>query len=399
MGTEIYYHPREMTLACLYLRKHGPTYLRALAIDAIWTLLQDFISENYWYLLDETWAKPFDGTYAERISDLTKQQLVLALAISPIFEPIGQLTLYPLATVVVEAEFRCEAFSIVRPSGLVEGDVPIDLRQWIAPDEFPPLVDWKGRREGAISSWLVVRSPVVDAADKVKAAILGAVALTPLPRHTYQFSGRRVFGGRCTISSAGGATTSFTDSHTPPMMHDIVLGPRDHEWLAMLGIALKSTERAARRQLRALEYFYRAWPLVKSERFPIHCMAIDAVFGDANGATQAVLDGIRAALGAHLPDARLRKLMGLRAAVIHGGAPDVYDSTKYSDYYAEYGVDPIYDLELITAACLRAKVFGGTLTTHADPNAEALRLGQQGGRLPKRFLGPNILDAADDGIA
>lgn len=394
MGTEIYYHARELTLACLYLRKHGPPYLRALPMERIWSLLQDFIVDNYWHLFDETWAKPFDGTYADRVSASTKDILARQLAASSIFRPVAELTLYPLIPVKVAAPFRSELFSVVSPSTLVRGEIPTELEHWVEPDAFPPLTDWKGRRDVGVSSWLAVRSPVEDAADKVRAAILGAIALTPLPMYTYLFSGRRIFGGRCTISRDGGARTSFSAGHTPPMMHDIVVTEADHAWLSMLAEKLGSNTKTARRELRCLEYFYRAWPLGKSERFPILCMALDAVFGDANGATQAVIDGIQVALGSHLPDARLRRLMSLRAAVIHGGAPDVYDSSKYAEYYSEYGVDPIYDLELITAACLRARVFNGALVPHPDPNGEIVHEHQKTGRLPKQYLRPSILDVA-----
>ena len=119
----------------------------------------------------------------------------------------------------------------------------------------------------------------------MKAAILGALALTPLPGYRYMFSGRQLFGGRCTILD--GDTTSYGEAHTPPLMHDILVTEQDHPWLSFLASKLTANERAMRRQLRALEYFYRAWELGPSERFPVLCMALDAIFGDANHAAQA----------------------------------------------------------------------------------------------------------------
>jgi hypothetical protein len=395
-GTTLYYHPIELTLACLHLRKNGPTYLRSLAIDRISDLLRKFIVENYWHLFDETWAKPFDGTYAEHVSRSTKETLARELATSSIFTPSFELTLYPLATISVKSEFRSELFSLFSPQQLVRSEI-LDSFEWAAKtDSFPPLEHWNGRREEGVVSWLAIRSPVLEASDKIRSAILGAIALTTRPNYTYLYSGRRVNGGRCTIGEDLSATVSFGEAHTPPIMHNIDLTDADHEWLTILSDKLMASTKEARRELRALEYYYRAWALNKPERFPVHCMAIDAVFGDANGATQAVIEGIQTALGSHLAGSRLRGLMKLRAAVIHGGAPDVYESSKYAAYYSEHGVDPIYDLEILTAACLRAKVFNNSLRHHADPNADLIRKRQEAGRLPGRVERVSILDMAEE---
>jgi hypothetical protein len=201
-----------------------------------------------------------------------------------------------------------------------------------------------------------------------------------------------MFGGLCTITDAGGTTTSFGEPHTPAMMQDIVLGEQDTSWLNILAVKLMSNERLVRRQMRALEYFYRAWPLEPSERFPVLCMTLDAIFGDTNHATQAVVDGVRSVIGAHVEDSRLRHLMDLRASVIHGGAPDVYDSRKYGKYYDEYGEDPIHDMELVVGSCLRQKIFGDSLKEHADPNAATIAKAQASGRLPTKLFRKTILD-------
>lgn len=67
---------------------------------------------------------------------------------------------------------------------------------------------------------------------------------------------------------------------------------------------------------------------------------------------------------------RLKLLLSLRASVIHGGAPNVYESGSYQRYYENYYTDATRDLELIVARCLRVEVFEGSLLerqhTHAD---------------------------------
>jgi hypothetical protein len=65
--------------------------------------------------------------------------------------------------------------------------------------------------------------------------------------------------------------------------------------------------------------------------------------------------------------------LSLRASVIHGGAPDVYDSDSYHRYYENYGDDPIRDLELIAARSLRSVIFAGALVEHPDPYADLIR--------------------------
>lgn len=199
-----------------------------------------------------------------------------------------------------------------------------------------------------------------------------------------------MFGGTCTIFD--GVSTTFGDAHTPPLGKDIIIGAADHAWLTILGQKFQANEKRARRELRALEYFHRAWPTDQSERFPILCMALDAVFGDANQATRAVIEGVRTTLGEHVSEPRLRLLMELRGAVIHGGAPDVYDSRKYGRYYDEFGHDPIVDLELVVAACLRKRVFGAALVEHADPDEHMIAEMQAKGRLPRQLTGETILD-------
>ncbi|MCY4006821.1 MAG: hypothetical protein OXE84_08385 [Rhodobacteraceae bacterium] len=96
--------------------------------------------------------------------------------------------------------------------------------------------------------------------------------------------------------------------------------------MTILSDKLRTDERNVVREMKALEYYFRAWPLSPEERFPVLCMALDAIFGDSNNATQAVVDGVNETLSGMASEQQLRAILGLRASVIHGGAPDVYDS-------------------------------------------------------------------------
>lgn len=175
-------------------------------------------------------------------------------------------------------------------------------------------------------------------------------------------------------------------------MYDIHITDRDVSWMEQLSIKLQSTDKNMIRELKALEYFYRAWSLSPEERFPVLCMTLDAIFGDVNNATQAVVDGVCETLESRATEKQLRAILGLRAAVIHGGAPDVYDSTRYPKYYKKYECDPIRDLELVVCHCLREKVFQGELNEHPDPNAAGIEKAQAAGLLPPKRHSVSILN-------
>jgi hypothetical protein len=128
---------------------------------------------------------------------------------------------------------------------------------------------------------------------------------------------------------------------------------------------LSESDAKTRKQLRALEYYYRAWPLDAIERFPWLIMALDAVFGDASQATQAVVEALGSLPGNEFGYDRLKLLLKLRGSVIHGGAPDVHESQNYQRNYEEYDNDPIFDLELITAR-------DGKLLEHPHPRAHLI---------------------------
>ncbi|MDB5583340.1 MAG: hypothetical protein JWR80_8516 [Bradyrhizobium sp.] len=354
-------------------------------------MLQNFVKENYWLIMNGILFEQFDGSYAERVPAEAKKKFAKALASSEIFRPHDDLTLFPIIPVRVESDFDSGPFFLIRPTSLTENRLPVGIDlNLLEPSSFPPLSNFGGPKESP-GAWLGIRSPVFQASNKMKAAILGAMALTPSPNNRHMFSMRRVFGGRCTITS-GGASTGSGEAHTPPMMHDIIIGERDAEWLGILAVKLTANERPVRRQLKALEYYYRAWSLDPSERFPILCMALDAIFGHANHATQAVVDGVREVLGSHVREARVRLLMDLRASVIHGGAPDVYDSRKYGRYYDDYEADPIHDLELVVAKCLQIQIFGDAFKEHPDPNAAIIAQAQASGGLPRKLSRNTILE-------
>lgn len=385
----IFCHPVERDMAALHVRQVGPAYLRSLPLDTICSKLWGFMKENYWLIANTTFLqrnndKPLNSWIPEK----EKSELAEALAKSSIFNPVNELTVFPLVPVVVENNFKSDLFFFSSPKdddAFFLGDEKKQLK--CNPGKFPPLDDGQ-RKTSKPTSWLGVYSPDYQASLKTRTIILGALALTCNAQNRYMFSLRQVFGGSCTLTPKRGITLSFEKIHTPPCANNISITDADTDWMKLLSDKLPSTDKEVVRELKALEYYYRSWPLLPHERFPNLCMALDAVFGNVSHATKAVVEGVMNTLDEEIQEqqrTQIEHLVKLRASVIHGGAPDVYESSKYQKYYKRYRCDPIRDLELIVTECLRKKVFQGKLGDHQDPDESTIQEFQARGRLP-----PNI---------
>ncbi len=385
---DIFFSAKHLTIASMYARQCGPLHLRSAPLNYVRGELRDFIKENYGFLVPHLPLRVLTGSFADHIPQATRSKLADMLASSRIFQPVDELTLFPLVTIRVQEDFVSDRFFLVEPQRLRDLVPPKHFPNDFLVDQFPPVPGWEGKRE-TVSAWLGVNAPSLLSAQKAANAILGGIALTSLPQYRYRFSGRKIFGGRCSLNS--GYTISWGPALTPPLYDDIVISATDREWLRQLSELIDDATRRSQLKLRALEYFYRAWPLTESERFPILCMCLDGLYGDQSQATQAVIRGIRTSLGIEIPYERLNLLMKLRASVIHGGAPDVYDSSKYARYYRLYDDDPIFDLEVLVATCLRSTAFDGKLIEHPDPNEAVIADLRKKGRLPTSLRRKHIL--------
>ena len=284
----------------------------------------------------------------------------------------------------MEANFEADNFFLINASDLSLAHLPSGFgANFLDAEKFPPITHWDGKKS-TTTSWLGIRSPLPLISKKIASAILGAVALTPLPRQRYLFSERTMYGGQCTFNGTNHRFSINYSPHTPAMMHDIVLTKDDHIWLKRLAALVKSNDKQSRSRLRALEYYYRAWFLDPRERFPVLCMSLDSLVAVSHRHTTEAVKFIQNAINLKIDDDRLRLLMRVRGAVVHGASPDVYDSENYAKYYEDYETDPIYDLELIVAKCLRDEIFSGTLRYHNDPDAKIIEKIKAKGHFPKR---------------
>ena len=390
LGVTIFFSQRSMVKAALFVKRHGPSYIDPLPIDDIRTMLQDFLKEHFSYVARETLFHTFSEHYGKVVSNKTKEQLALALANSAIFSPTNTLTVFPLVTINVEQDFSSSHYFLRSPEGFIN-EISPEYRSQLTPNAFPPILN-AGMRTEAPAAWLGVRSPILQNSMKMKTAIMGAIALSLPLSARYMFSGRKVFGGHCTFSA--GASIVFGDSHTPPVHRNIIIRRCDKSWLDILSTKIQSSDRNDRRHIRALEYFCRAWIHGRTERFPFLCMALDALYSEAGRAILSVIEGISDTLGPKIEAKRLRTLMDLRASVIHGGAPNVSDSSKYRKYYELYLTDPIDDLDDVFAEAARRRVFGSAFEMQTEDSASAIAKLQESGRLPRQVGRHGILNDA-----
>ncbi|MGO7586646.1 hypothetical protein ACC689_20730 [Rhizobium ruizarguesonis] len=376
--------------AAVILRRDGPSFYRHLSLSAVKSDLRDFVLEHFKLVGGSMVLRQVEGSLLENAPEEGVEALAKVLAQSSLFAPKLIPAIFPIIPVKIEDDFEGKVFCAVSPQGLSKGTV-LPERYWpiLVPDQFPPFADDKLKRKNP-NSWLVVRVPHAGTGIKLRSAILGAVALCVRGPYRYQFTGREMFGGKCELTDTG-YSLNFGDPATPALGEDVILKKADHAWLRQLDEKLGSNVDGDVRQIKALQYYYRAWFLDDAERFPITCMALDSLLGDQGAATESVIKGVRDLLGEQVEWDRLSLLMKLRGSVIHGGAPDVFESSKYARYYSRYGDDPISDMDTVVTECLRRKIFGTAFVEQTDPYAKIIEEHRNLGNIPASSTRKGIL--------
>ena len=369
LGIEINYEESTFIEAVLFVRRHGAPYLASLSFSDVRSLITSFISDTFFLISSEVWGSQHTGSFRDALSDTAIESWGAALKQSFLFVEPRELTLFPLSVVECGREFVFKNFFLVPPDGLTPEVLCSTAKlDELAQNSFPPFARSEIPAK-PVTSWLGVWAPNVETATRLRATILGAIALLPHSMERYSFSHRTLVAGRCTLIGSR-YSVSIGDPHTPALAENVILGEGDEAWLRALSEMLTNPAKEHRRKMRALEYQYRAWTPGPARRFPSLIGAIDAVFGDGGKATQAVVNAVRPIMGEAYDATRVRVLLSLRASVIHGGAPNVYESTSYRRYYENYHEDAVRDLEVIVARCLQSEVFNGAAQerphTYAD---------------------------------
>jgi hypothetical protein len=391
-GATVYVRQRQYITALLFIRKNGAPFLRDLPISAVWHLVTAFIVEHYAWIVGGNLLLTADESLGQKLSPQGLAALSEAMLRSPLFHPSNEVTLYPMTVVQVIDRFQSANFALCTSTDLTSslrifGFHPSSL----VSTQFPPFDDLMPKPVPT-STWLCVNAPDLLIARKRASAVLGALALSVIRRERYLQTGREVQAGHCTISSTAFSFSLGAQPITPNMPSDIIVAVVDHCWLNILSGLLDATGSREKSRVRALEYFYRAWFDDPRERFPALCMALDSLVSVQSGHTKAAIAFVTSTVDEPIDGERLRALMRLRGAIVHGAAPDVYESEHYETYYATYGEDPICDLELLVARCMRRSIFGDAFIVHPDPHAALVKQQQDLGRMRRNLRGNAIIN-------
>lgn len=370
-GTEIHFEGSALLDAALFIRRNASPHLRSLSVADLQQMLVRFMNDEMDHFRLDWWLLPDGASLADHVTAEERAGLALAMDRSPIFDPPRILFLYPVTIADVAAPFRCDHFFLLPPV-----ELPRELARWydadeVQPQKHPPTPMHAGMKLTDTSCWLGVYAPVGETALRTRNAILGALALLPHPMERYSFSMRVVPPGFMSFGST--ATYHSGPAATPALGERLALGSADLKWMDTLAHLLGSDDAGDRKALLALQYFYRSWVRDPATRVGPLCGALDALFGDRDAATQAMADAVGSHLGPSFDAARARRLAKLRAGVIHGGAPNIYEASVYHRYYVDYRHDPILDLEIATAACLRTRIFGDAMVERAHTYADLIQ--------------------------
>lgn len=311
-GAEIFVRQDRYIDALVFIRKHGAPFLRDVAIGTVWGMVTNFVTEHYaWIAGGRLFLQP-EASLARQLSQQGWDALSSALLHSQLFKPTSEVTLYPLTIVRVVDSFQSSHFALC-----TAGDLPASLDVFgirlpsLLPAQFPPFDDMKAQA-APVSDWLCVGAPIPAVASKRMRAILGALALAVIRRERYLQTGRIIQAGFCMISQEKFTCGFGGQPVTPRMPSSINITKADDAWLSNLVALIDSSGLREKSQLRALEYFYRAWFDDPRERFPTLCMALDSLVATQFDFTKAAVRFVKSTVGESIDEGRLRLLMKLR---------------------------------------------------------------------------------------
>lgn len=390
-GTTVYYDEDTMLEAAFSAKEFGHKYLKQIPISAIISICKKSISDNYSIWADETFMKEFDSSYYDFVSEKALLLFSKAVADSEIFNPEQKFFTFPIQTIRAENEYIGKNFSLLKPNSLSDVKKPFELKSFnVNGQRFPPLNETNNHYY-PLKTWLCTTSPHLREAQKNKAAILAVLSIKYDNFLRYQFNLSRHVGGYCSFGS-NQMSFSIGAPHTPSVSEDLILKEMDIPVLETLDSLLDSPEQEASRKVKALEYFYRAWFLDESERYPFLFMCLESLYGDSMNATQSIIDGVKNVLNIDISESRIRLLIQLRGSVIHGRSPEIYDSRKYAKYYKRYRICPSKDLALLVAACLNSTLFDNRIAKQNSKHRDMLKNARTEGKI-NSYIDNSILVA------
>jgi hypothetical protein len=272
----------------------------------------------------------------DKLSDFNK------FAVDQILKgPAVKTNSFPLCQIRVDDSYHGTEFYLV-------GDGDLDI------GKLEDIANVSSRMK--ISAWIGCSAPFDELTHKIKRVALGAIALRLSHVNRTQ---KTIAIAPTGFLNHNDLSWSSSIEHVPPIGDEIVIGTAEHWWLAKIDEILGSAEKVTRRLRKALEYHYFGWFRSDNERVPFNFMSLDAIFGQGNEPSGVKLKrGILNTLDMNLDETRLDDIFLIRNQFIHGGCPDIFDSSLYESYLKKYNCDPTIDIDYLTASCLRKSTFG-----------------------------------------
>lgn len=219
--------------------------------------------------------------------------------------------------------------------------------------QFPPFAHEKPAGElTAKDSWIGCISPSDQGAYNLLEALLGAISLLlPLPHsRTFSMASRVPY-----IYCVGGRWIWRLDGPKfPPLGNDHQLTQID---LAVLRSFFdgKREEDAQQRLELGLQFAGAGWAPPSRFSFLHNAIAFDALFGEKGRVRTAIQKEVTL-LAAAVPNIedRIKRLIDIRNALLHGEINAVEGSSEYIPYYEAFNCDPQLDQVQILATCVRS---------------------------------------------
>ena len=359
--------------AVSYFKNNSYPYIKRCHKERIKKHLQDFFPSEYvyWFIKNTILKVPFKGSFYEQVSDMDLKTLSTYFAIKCSIDFRSSLSIYPLNTIDVQNDYYAKDgnFFLVKSlfpgirSFLKDSDEIIET-----PNLYPPTFNRGFEfQKFEVESWIGIKAHLQDH-DRLKKIISGALSLNLHHRKRKMFVGKEVMSRVMTFDY--GASMTGTKPLTPPIHADIIISDKDAEWLKILDSKLSSQKSSDVQEMKALEWYYRSWfegdmPAEYGHLFS----TLSALFQDTQSKKlkKYVLQELE--IDNNESESRrfdlLYKIRNKLAA--HPNPVEAQDLDEYVEYQLNFG-DPIQDLRVITAMCLRSKVFNGTLVVDENKN-------------------------------
>ncbi len=362
--------------AVSHFKNNSYPYIKRRHEEIIKEYLQDFFPSLhvYWFIKDAVLSMPFKGSFYEQVSGMELKTLSTYFAIKCSIVFRSSLSIYPSSTIDVENDYYTKGGKIFLVKSLFPG-----IRSFLkdsdaiieAPNLYPPTFDRNSiLQKVEVASWLGIKAQPEDH-DRLKRIVLGAISLNLHNRWRKTFTARTDVISDVMRFDYGVCSQSFTQPLTPPIHTNIIISEKDCKWLKILDSKLLSQKSSDVQEMKALEWYHKSWFETDQLTEYGHLFAtLSALFQDdrSEKLKKNILQELKIDSNNELEIRRLNLLYKIRNKLVsHPDPVEAQDLNEYVEYQRKFG-DPIQNLRVITAMCLRSKIFGDTIVVDEDKN-------------------------------